>query len=86
VDLEGLSRLCIDPFSIDICLVFQETLVVELRSGQCHYSRFKIISLDIRIQNNIRKVQSAPYLQRILLILSGVKFVSESYLCKLVVA
>jgi hypothetical protein len=30
VDLEGLARLCVYPFSVDVCLVLEERLVVEL--------------------------------------------------------
>ncbi|KAH8638596.1 succinate-semialdehyde dehydrogenase [Alternaria alternata] len=30
MDLESLARLCIYPFSVDICLALQERLVIEL--------------------------------------------------------
>jgi hypothetical protein len=30
VDLEGLARLRVYPFSVDVCLVLQERLVVKL--------------------------------------------------------
>lgn len=75
MDLKGLARLCVYPFSIDICLALEQRLVVELCEKLASQSWQLAEAADIQV------VLSGPYLRILLKQLSAMSS-SESCSCR----